>query len=313
MRLVFIGSGDIGLPSLEALLTSREHELVAVVTQPDKPVGRSQVLTPSRIKASALAAGVPVLQPEKIRNAVEELSALNADVFVVVAYGQILPRQILQIPHKACLNIHASLLPRHRGASPIQAAIREGDAETGITIMWMDEGLDTGDVLLMERTAITTADTGGILHDRLAEMAPDALRRALEMIASDKAPRVPQDHATATVTRKLEREHGRIDWNQSAEKIAALVRAYDPWPGTFCFLSVGDGKKLHLKIWRASAVATAEACPVGGTIIRADEKLLVSCGSGVIELSEVQLEGRKRMSALDFLRGHSLKPGDRLE
>ena len=224
MRIVFIGSGEIGLPSLKALLASPAHEVVAVITQPDKPVGRSQKLAQSIIKVCALEAGVPVLQPEKIRDAVQELSAFDADVFVVVAYGQILPRSVLDIPCSGCLNIHASLLPRHRGASPIQAAIREGDAETGVTIMWMDEGLDTGDVLLVERIEIDSHDTGGTLHDKLASLAPAPLIRALDLIANGNAPRISQNHSLATVTRKLEREHGRIDWTQSAVRIADLVR-----------------------------------------------------------------------------------------
>src|SRR5436190_12796807 len=181
MRLVFLGTGEIGLPSLEALLAFGRHEVVAVVTQPDKPVGRKMVLTPPQVKVRAQAAGIPVLQPERIRHAVQELTDLRADVFVVVAYGQILPRTVLAIPKLACLNIHASLLPRHRGAAPIQAAIRDGDAETGVTIMWMNEGLDTGDILLMENIAIAPGDTGGTLHNKLATLARHALLRALDL------------------------------------------------------------------------------------------------------------------------------------
>ena len=313
MRLVFIGSGDIGLPSLEALLSASGHQVVAVVTQPDRPVGRSQQVTFSQIKQTALAAGVPVLQPEKIRDAVDDLRALQADLFIVIAYGQILSRAVLDAPRLGCLNVHASLLPRHRGASPIQAAIREGDTETGVTIMWMDEGLDTGDVLLMESTPIHYDETGGVLHDRLAAMAPPALLRALQMIAAGNAPRMPQDNTRATITRKLGREHGRIEWNTEAARIERLVRAYHPWPGTYCLLQSADEKLLHLKIWQATVVEHAEACPVGGTILAADERLLVSCGKGVLELTEVQLEGRKRMSARDFLRGHPLRAGDVLQ
>ncbi|MCE9519849.1 MAG: methionyl-tRNA formyltransferase [Verrucomicrobia bacterium] len=313
MRIVFIGAGDIGLPSLEALIAAHDHELIAVVTQPDKPVGRSQKLTPSAIKLRALAAGVPVLQPEKIRDAVAELQALHADVFVVVAYGQILSRAVLDIPAKACLNIHASLLPRHRGASPIQAAIREGDAETGIAIMWMDAGLDTGDVLLMEPVTIEPNDTGGILHDRLAAVAPGCLMRALTAIAEGNAPRVPQDSSRATLTKKLERHHGRIVWDQSAEAIERLVRAYQPWPGTYGLLPIGEGKTTPLKVHRAQVIAGAEVCPIGGTVTAADNRLLVACGRGVIELIEVQAEGGKRMSAGDYLRGHPLAVGLRFQ
>ena len=233
----------------------------------------------------------------------------HADVFVVVAYGQILPRAVLDVPARACLNIHASLLPRHRGASPIQAAIREGDAETGITIMWMDEGLDTGDVLLSEPVAIVPEDTGGSLHDRLAAAAPGCLMRALQAIATDGAPRVPQDSSRATLTKKLERRHGHIAWHCSAAEIERLVRAYDPWPGTFCLLPASGGKAPVLKVHRARLVEGAGACPVGGTVLSADGRLLVSCGAGVLELLELQLEGGKRLRAAEFLRGHPLTAG----
>lgn len=309
MRLVFLCTGDIGLPSLEALLTSSEHELVAVVTQPDKPVGRKQVLTPPQVKVRALEAGIPVLQPLKIRNHVEELKAFEADVFVVVAYGQILPRTVLDIPKVACLNIHASLLPLYRGAAPIQAAIREGDAESGITIMWMDEGLDTGDILLQDSFPLAPDETGGSLHDRLALAAPDSLRRALAQLADDIAVHQPQDNALSTHTRKLEREHGRIDWTKSAVEIERLIRAYHPWPGTHSFLQTSPDKSLQLKIFRARVVENVDVCPKAGTIISADKRLLVSCGSGVLELLEVQLEGKKRMHVEDFLRGHALEVG----
>jgi methionyl-tRNA formyltransferase len=312
MRIVFLGTGDIGLPSLEALLTSREHEVLAVVTQPDKPVGRKLVLTPPEVKVRAQAAGVPVLQPARIRHAVDELAAFGADVFVVVAYGQILPRTVLDIPKRACLNIHASLLPRYRGAAPIQAAIREGDAETGISIMWMDEGLDTGEVLLMEKLPIAADDTGGSLHDKLAALAPQGLLRALEMVEQGTAPRIPQDHAQATHVKKLERAHGHIDWSRSVEEIERTIRAYDPWPGTFCLIPGAGGGTSQLKVHRACVGPGAEACPAGGTILSASGKLLVSCGSGVLELQEVQLEGKKRLSAAEFLRGANLEVGMRL-
>ncbi len=309
MRIAFIGTGDIGLPTLESLIASPEHELVAIVTQPDKPVGRDQKLTPPAVKVRAMEAGVPVLQPLRIRDAVEELGALSADVFVVIAYGQILSRAVLDLPRVACLNIHASLLPKYRGAAPIQAAIREGDAETGVTIMWMDEGLDTGDILLQEKLFISTSETGGSLHDRLAVQAPGVLQRALNLLSEGKALRIVQDNASATLTRKLLREHGHLDWKQSATELERIVRAYHPWPGTFCLLPLSDGKIMQLKVHQVSVVDGAEACPTGGTILSADGHLRVSCGSGVLELIEIQLEGKKRMRATEFLRGHPLEPG----
>lgn len=304
MRVLFIGTGDIGLPSLEWLLATTKHEVVAVVTQPDKPVGRKLVMTPPEVKVRALAAGLTVLQPVKIRQAVEELRAFAADIAVVVAYGQILPQSVLDVPRLGCLNIHASLLPRHRGASPIQAAIREGDAETGVTIMYMDAGLDTGDVLTMDRLAIVANETGGGLHDKLAAMAPAGLERALDLLADGKAPRVPQDKALATHCGKLTRAAGKIDWQKGAVELARMIRAYNPWPGTFCQIAEGE-KPSPLKVHRATAVEDAEACPVAGTILAADGErgLVVATGAGLLRLEEVQAEGGKRLKVADFLRG----------
>ncbi|HEX4630724.1 MAG TPA: methionyl-tRNA formyltransferase, partial [Chthoniobacterales bacterium] len=208
MRVLFIGTGEIGVPVLRWLMGSREHELVGVVTQPDKPVGREQRIEAPPIKIDAAGSNLPILQPKRIKNAVEEIRALKPDVIVVMAYGQILPGTILEIPRVACLNLHASLLPRHRGAAPIQAAIVGGDRETGISVMYMDEGLDTGDVLLQKRIEIGPEETGGSVHDRLAEIAPAALNDALTQLESGTAARTPQDSSAATYATKLEREHG---------------------------------------------------------------------------------------------------------
>jgi methionyl-tRNA formyltransferase len=312
VRIVFIGTGDIGLPSLEALLHDPDHTLVAVVTQPDKPVGRSQTLTAPRVKTLALGAELPVHQPKRIRDFVPELAALEADVFVVVAYGQILSRAVLEVPRVACLNIHASLLPRHRGASPIQAAIREGDTETGITIMWMDEGLDTGDILLQRGQPIAENETGGALHDRLAAQAPDCLAEALRLLAEGHRPHIAQDESRATLTRKLNREHGRLDWGCSAVELERVVRAYDPWPGTYTTFIADDGKPSHLKVHRAAVAEHVGELPAPGTVT-GEGRLLVTCGTGALELLEVQLEGRKRMGAQEFLRGHALPPGAKFE
>jgi methionyl-tRNA formyltransferase len=309
MRVLFIGTGDIGLPSLEWLLATPKHEVVGAVTQPDKPIGRKQVLTPPAVKLVAQKAGLTVLQPPKIRLAVEELKVFEPDVAVVVAYGQILPRSVLEVPRLGCLNIHASLLPRHRGASPIQAAIREGDASTGITIMYMDEGLDTGDILLTHGLAISKEETGGSLHDKLAAMAPAGLERALDLLSAGEAPRVPQDNRLATHCGKLTRIDGCLDWQSSAAQLERTIRAYNPWPGTYCLLP-GE-KPAQLKVHAATANAAAEACPVAGTVVGADPKsgLIVACGQGLLRLDEVQMEGGKRLPAADFLRGHPLEAG----
>ncbi len=309
MRILFIGTGDIGLPSLEWLLLTPKHEIVGVITQPDKPAGRKLVLTPPEVKVRALAAGLTVLQPPKIRHIVDELKSFEADVAVVVAYGQILPRTVLDVPRLACLNIHASLLPRHRGASPIQAVIREGDAETGVTIMFMDEGLDTGDILLMDAMPILPTDTGGVLHDKLALAAPASLERALDLIAAGHPPRIPQDNALTTHCGKLKREDGRLDWTCNAVALERLIRAYNPWPGTSCLLPDGKPLKVH-----GAMIIEGEVCPLAGTIVSADPKagLIISCGTELLKLEEVQAEGGKRLPAADFLRGHALEVGTRL-
>ena len=300
MRVVFIGTGEIGLPVLRWLLEDNGHDLLGVVTQPDKPVGRAQKVEAPPIKAALTGKEVPVLQPPKIKapDAVAEIAQFEPDVVVVMAYGQILPRSILEIPRIACLNLHASLLPRHRGAAPIQAAIVAGDSETGITVMYMDEGLDTGDVLLEKRLAIAPDETGGSLHDRLAEIAPAALDEALAQLQSGTAPRIPQDSSAATYAPKLEREHGRIDWTQPAALIERKIRAFDPWPGAFVLLRDPDGRERKLKVYRASVTDSCSADPAN---------LVIPTKSGALKLEEVQLEGKRRMSAAEFLRGYNAR------
>jgi methionyl-tRNA formyltransferase len=305
MRVLFIGTGDIGLPTLRALLRSDEHQLVGIVTQPDKPVGRAQRIQPSPIKAAVAEHDIPVLQPERIKrpDAVAEIAALAPDVVVVMAYGQILPRAVLEIPSVACLNLHASLLPRHRGAAPIQAAIVAGDLGTGITVMYMDEGLDTGDILLQSRIKISASETGGSLHDRLAEIAPEALLDALVHLSAGTAPRIAQNAMEATYAPKLERENGRIEWTEPAELIERKVRAYDPWPGAFTFVTDGAGREWKLKVFSA-AIVEVTAGPVGTIHRTPEDSLLIAAGDGSVLLQEVQLEGSRRMSAAELLRGH---------
>ena len=297
MRIVFIGTGEIGVPTLQALLKS-EHEVVGIVTQPDKPVGRAQLIEPPAIKKALAAPKMRVLQPARIRErqAIEEIRALTPDVIVVMAYGQILAREILETPKIACLNLHASLLPRWRGAAPIQAAIVAGDSETGITVMYMDEGLDTGDILLQRIIAVRPDDTSGLLHDRLAKIAPEALLESLELLAKGTAPRTRQDNAFATYARKLKREDGKIDWSDPADTIERQIRAFDPWPGAFMKF---DGR--NLKIFSAAIVALRGA---PGEILRSEKELVVAAGEGALSLGEVQLEGKRRMTATEFLRGH---------
>jgi methionyl-tRNA formyltransferase len=300
MRIVFIGTGEIGVPALQALLKS-QHEVVGVVTQPDKPVGRAQVVEPPPIKKAVAVTKVPVSQPARIKNrqAIEEIRALKPDVIVVMAYGQILPRDVLEIPEIACLNLHASLLPRWRGAAPIQAAIVAGDRETGITVMYMDEGLDTGDILLQHTVEILAAETGGSLHRRLAQIAPEALLESLELLANGRAPRTPQDNAFATYAPKLKREDGKIDWSDAADAIERKIRAFNPWPGAFMTIKMNGTR--NLKIFSADVVHV-QGRP--GEILRSQNELVVAAGKSALSLRELQVEGKRRMSVADFLRGH---------
>src|SRR5256884_4594312 len=309
MRIVFIGAGKIGGPTLQALLKS-DHHIAAVVTQPDKPVRRAHFVEPPPIKKALMSGApyaspartgraLPILQPARMKDqhAIDEIRTLGPDVIVVVAYGQILPRTVLQIPKIACLNLHASLLPRWRGAAPIQAAIAAGDRETGITVMYMDEGLDTGDILLQRKIAIASNETGGSLHDKLAQIAPEALAEAILLLDKEKAPRLSQENEFATYASKLERKHGRIDWSESAEAIERKIRAFDPWPGAFMEID-----HRHLKIFSAT---TADHKGEPGEISQKENELIVAAGEGALSLGEVQLEGKRRMSAAEFLRGHS--------
>jgi methionyl-tRNA formyltransferase len=298
MRIVFIGAGEIGVPTLQALLKS-EHEVVGVVTQPDKPVGRAQLIEPPPIKKALAGAKMPISQPARIKEhqAIAEIRALIPDVIVVMAYGQILPRDVLEIPKIACLNLHASLLPRWRGAAPVQAAIAAGDRETGITVMYMDEGLDTGDILLHRKIDILPTDTGGSLHDLLAKIAPDALLDCLRLLVEGSAPRTPQDNSLATYAPKLKRDDGRIDWSEPAEMIERKIRAFNPWPGAFMKI-----ERQTLKIFSASVF---DLSGEPGEILRSEKELVIAAGKGALSLSEVQLEGKRRMSAAEFLRGHA--------
>lgn len=304
MRVLFIGTGKIGMPVLQWLLNSTEHELVGVVTQPDKPVGRTQRIEPPPIKQAMSGTALPVLQPARIKgeDAVSGIRALKPDVIVVMAYGQILPRAVLEIPRVACLNLHASLLPRHRGAAPVQAAIATGDRESGVTVMYMDEGLDTGDILLQSRLEIAQDETGGSLHDRLAQIAPEAFQAALTQLERESAPRIPQDSSAATYAPKLEREDGRIDWSEPASVIERKIRAFNPWPGAFTLLRDAAGRHRKLKIFSARVVTAAKTAP--GEILRSDGSIVIAANDGALSLGEVQLEGKRRMSAGEFLRGY---------
>jgi methionyl-tRNA formyltransferase len=292
------------VPALRSLLHSEEHEVIGVVTQPDKPAGRDQRIEAPPIKAALADSALPIFQPARIKReeAVADIRVLAPDVIVVMAYGQILPPSLLEIPRMACLNLHASLLPRHRGAAPIQAAIVADDRESGITVMYMDEGLDTGDILLQSRLELTRGETGKSLHERLAQLAPAALEEAITHLQKGNAPRIPQDSSVATYAPKLERADGRIDWTESAALIERKIRAFDPWPGAFTLLRAATGRDRKLKIFSAKVLAPAKTAP--GEILRSGDSIVIGAKDGALSLGEVQLEGKRRMSPAEFLRGH---------
>ena len=314
MKILFIGTGDIGVPTLEMLAHSPEHQVIGVVTQPDKPSGRHQEISAPPVKQLALQYGIPVFQPEKIRaeSAIGEILNLKPDLIVVMAYGQILPQAILDAPAVvACVNLHASLLPRHRGAAPVQAAIEAGDRESGMTVMHVSAGLDEGDMMLLKKIPVRRRETGGTLHDRLAALAPEALSEALALIGRGSVPRIPQEHSLASYAAKLTRENGRVDWNAGAVEIERKIRAMNPWPAAHTALTTGGGRPLKLKIF--SAIVCRKSSGPCGEVLRADKRgLLVGCGCGALLLREIQLEGKRRMSVRDFLPGHPVARGTRL-
>ncbi len=299
MRLIFIATGDIALPTFRHLLENGPRPL-ALVTQPDKPVGRRQVLTPPAIKPEALAAGIPIYQPERIGDITEELAALKPEILVVMAYGQILRKNILTLASNAIINLHASLLPKYRGAACIQASIDAGDTETGITAMHVVRALDAGDMIVSRAIPISQDETGGTLHDRLADLSPGVLAEALEKLASGTAPRIPQNDAASSYISKLDREHGKIDWTAPAAAIERRIRAYEPWPGTYTH-AIEDGHPRRLKIHPPTTVVEADLAP--GEISTVDGQLVVGCGQGALRVVSLQPEGGRRMVAADYLRG----------
>jgi methionyl-tRNA formyltransferase len=300
MRLAFMGSPDFAVPALRGLHQAG-HEIAAVYCQPPRPPGRGHAVHRCRVHVAADELGLPVRTPSRLRTDMAEqaaFAALDLDVAVVAAYGLILPQAMLEAPRRGCLNIHASLLPRWRGASPIQAAILAGDAETGITIMQMDTGLDTGPMLLRQAIPITPATTAATLHDPLADLGASLILQAL---ATPPDP-TPQPDTTPTYASKLGREDGRIDWSQSAAAIDRRIRAFDPWPGTFTTLA-----GVAIKILSARPVQAAGAA---GTVL--DLALTVACGDQALKLTRVQLPGRAALDADAFLRGHPVPPGTSL-
>ncbi len=296
--VIFMGTPDFAVPTLRALLA--QHDVLCVVTQPDRPAGRGGQIRQSPVKLTALAHGIPIFQPERLRRAeaVEQLKVLGVpDFYVVAAFGQILPQPVLDIPRYGSINVHASLLPRWRGAAPIQAAIRAGDAETGITIMLMDAGLDTGPILSQRSLPILPDDTGQTLHDKLAALGGDLLLQTLPGFRKGEIKPQEQDDAYSTYAPMIAKDAGRIDWAQDAASIERTVRAFTPWPGTFTFW---NGKQLKI---HAGAVLDGSAPP--GVVLVTPHGVGVGTTAGIYLLAQVQLEGKKSVSSEQFLRGHS--------
>lgn len=308
LRMVFFGTPEFAVPSLQGLI-DRRAQIIAVVTQPDRPVGRGQQVKPSPVKELALNYNLPVLQPERVRapEFLEAFRALKPELAVVVAFGQIFPQALLDIPRHGFINVHSSLLPAYRGAAPINRAIINGDTETGVTIMQLDAGMDTGAILLQEPTPILPKDTAQTLHDRLAVLGAQLLGKALDQLRQGLWQPAAQDEALATCAPQMQKEDGLIDWTRDARSLVNLVRGMTPWPGCFTYL---DGKIL--KIHRAEAIEKSCDMQPGTVITVEPEGIEVAAGSGAVRLQEVQIEGKKRMPAADFQKGCRLAAGTRL-
>ena len=312
MRVIFFGTADLACPSLTALASGHDFQVVAVVTQPDRPKGRQLKLQPSPVKSAAGQLNLPVLQPERARRPefIAELTTYQPHLIVVAAYGQILPPAILDLPTFGCINVHTSLLPKYRGAAPIQWAILDDQPETGVTIMKMDPGLDTGDILTQQATPIAPDDDAQSLHDRLAAIGAELLVRTVpEYIAGKIAPR-QQDHSMATYARKITKEDGHLEWTQPSRVLWNKIRGLSPWPGAWTSLPQPATQPL-LKIWGAEPVSEGGGQP--GEILAADKAgILVACGQGALCIKALQRESSRRVTAQEFLAGHSLHSGDRL-
>ncbi len=306
MKIVFMGTPDFAAGALEALLKAG-HEIIAVVTQPDKAKGRSKELQFPPVKQCALAHNIPVMQPEKIKTpeAIAELRKYEAEIFVVAAFGQIVSQEILDMPKYGCLNIHASLLPKYRGASPIQHAIIDGEEQTGITIQQMNAGIDTGDILYTKSIAIEPTDTYETLHDKLTVLGGESIVEALELLESGALVGQKQDDALSSYVRMIQKDMGRLDFSKKAIELERLIRGLNPWPSAFAFY-----KGKQMKIWEASVEDTrSDAEP--GTIVEVDKNTFkIACKEGMLCVLSLQLEGKKRMSTHDFLLGVKVQVGD---
>ncbi len=309
MKILFMGTPDFALSALEAVHNSG-HELIGVVTQPDKPKGRGKQLAPPPVKEWAIKNQIPVYQPIRVRgdkSFIDKIKGLSPDIVVTAAYGQILPKSFLDIPSIGCINVHASLLPEYRGASPIQQVLIDGREKTGITIMYMDIGMDTGDIILQEELIIHPDENAGQLHDRLGALGGKALQKALKLFEQGPVQGTPQDNEKASYCSKIEKSMGEIRWDNSSASVKNMIRGLTPWPGCFTFY---QGNRI--KVWKASQREyLTEEKLVPGTVLKADDTdgLIVSCGQGALRIEELQGPGGRPMSDLDFLRGKTIEPG----
>lgn len=308
MKIIFMGTPDFSVPTLDAIKKDG-NEIVLVVTQPDKKKGRKGILTPPPVKEWALKNNISIFQPVKLREKqnIEELEKYEADVIVVAAFGQILPKEVLDMPKYGCINVHASLLPKYRGASPIQWAILNGDDETGVTTMQMGVGLDDGDILLQKKVPISSEDTGGSLFDKLSKVGADLLVETLHRIEKNDIVRIPQDDEKATHVGLIKKDFGILSFDEENKYILNKIRALNPWPSAFTFY-----KDKMVKIWKAKSVSfNNKGYEYGDLVVENKDELLVVTRNGAISILELQEEGKKRIKAADFLRGHKIEKGDK--
>lgn len=303
IKTIFVGTPDFGAPSLRALVESNVFELVSVITQPDKKIGRKQVVTPPAIKVEAQKYNIPVMQPEKINTAYAEIKKINPELVVVIAYAQIISEELLNLPKFGFVNVHGSLLPKYRGAACIQAAILNGDTETGVTIMKMDTGLDTGPIIEQAKIPITECDTGGTLFMKLSELGGKILVPTLKKYINNEIKLLPQENSQASYVGLLKKEDGEIDWQDSARKIERHVRAMSPWPGAFSKIKIKEKLRI-LKIIKAKTDSSIISNSEPGKIFLDDSRLCVQCGKEVLVIERLQLAGKKEMPATDFIQGH---------
>lgn len=308
MKVIFMGTPDFSVPTLDAIKKDG-NEIVLVVTQPDKKKGRKGILTPPPVKEWAVKNNISIFQPVKLREKqnIEELEKYEVDVIVVAAFGQILPKEVLDMPKYGCINVHASLLPKYRGASPIQWAILNGDDETGVTTMQMDIGLDDGDILLQKKVPISSEDTGGSLFDKLSKVGADLLVETLHRIEKNDIVRIPQDDEKATHVGLIKKDFGILSFDEENKYILNKIRALNPWPSAFTFY-----KDKMVKIWKAKSVSfNNKGYEYGDLVVENKDELLVVTRNGAISILELQEEGKKRIKAADFLRGHKIEKGDK--